>query len=69
VTAGATEEDPPHAEDQLPVEDSLCPEDPPRAEDQLPVEDSLCPEAPDRMHDRLLYERAGERWSDSRLSP
>jgi pyridoxamine 5'-phosphate oxidase len=26
-------------------------------------------QAPDRMHDRLLYERAGERWSDSRLSP
>ncbi len=26
-------------------------------------------QAPDRMHDRLLYERAGGRWSDSRLSP
>jgi pyridoxamine 5'-phosphate oxidase len=26
-------------------------------------------EAPDRMHDRLLYERAGERWHMSRLSP
>lgn len=25
--------------------------------------------APDRMHERLLYERAGERWSESRLSP
>lgn len=26
-------------------------------------------QAPDRMHDRLLYERVGERWSVSRLSP
>jgi pyridoxamine 5'-phosphate oxidase len=26
-------------------------------------------QAPDRMHDRLLYERAGERWKRSRLSP
>ena len=26
-------------------------------------------EAPDRMHDRLLYERSGERWRRSRLSP
>ncbi len=26
-------------------------------------------QAPDRMHDRLLYERDGERWSDSRLAP
>jgi pyridoxamine 5'-phosphate oxidase len=26
-------------------------------------------QAPDRMHDRLLYERAGERWTDSRLAP
>jgi pyridoxamine-phosphate oxidase len=26
-------------------------------------------QAPDRMHERLLYERAGERWSESRLSP
>ncbi len=26
-------------------------------------------EAPDRMHDRLLYERIGENWSLSRLSP
>lgn len=26
-------------------------------------------QAPDRLHDRLLYERAGERWRRSRLSP
>jgi len=26
-------------------------------------------EAPDRMHERLLYERSGERWRRSRLSP
>lgn len=26
-------------------------------------------EAPDRMHERLLYERAGEGWSETRLSP
>jgi pyridoxamine 5'-phosphate oxidase len=26
-------------------------------------------QAPDRMHDRLLYERAGESWDRSRLSP
>jgi pyridoxamine 5'-phosphate oxidase len=26
-------------------------------------------EGPDRMHDRLLYERDGERWSLTRLSP
>jgi pyridoxamine 5'-phosphate oxidase len=26
-------------------------------------------QAPDRMHDRLLYERAGEGWDRSRLSP
>lgn len=26
-------------------------------------------QAPDRMHERLLYERDGERWSRSRLSP
>jgi pyridoxamine 5'-phosphate oxidase len=26
-------------------------------------------EAPDRMHDRLLYERAGDHWSLTRLSP
>jgi pyridoxamine-phosphate oxidase len=26
-------------------------------------------QAPDRMHDRLLYERTGERWRSSRLSP
>ena len=26
-------------------------------------------QASDRMHDRLLYERTGERWSVSRLSP
>ena len=26
-------------------------------------------QAPDRMHDRLLYERAGEDWDRSRLSP
>lgn len=26
-------------------------------------------QAPDRMHDRLLYERTGERWRGSRLSP
>jgi pyridoxamine 5'-phosphate oxidase len=26
-------------------------------------------EAPDRMHDRLLYERTGEGWSLTRLSP
>jgi pyridoxamine 5'-phosphate oxidase len=26
-------------------------------------------QAPDRMHERLLYERAGEDWSESRLSP
>jgi pyridoxamine-phosphate oxidase len=26
-------------------------------------------QAPDRMHDRLLYERSGERWRSSRLSP
>jgi pyridoxamine 5'-phosphate oxidase len=26
-------------------------------------------EAPDRLHDRLLYERSGERWHSSRLSP
>lgn len=25
--------------------------------------------APDRIHERLLYERAGEDWSESRLSP
>jgi pyridoxamine 5'-phosphate oxidase len=26
-------------------------------------------QAPDRMHDRLLYQRSGERWRSSRLSP
>ena len=26
-------------------------------------------QAPDRLHDRLLYERVGERWRRSRLSP
>ncbi len=26
-------------------------------------------QAPDRLHDRLLYERTGERWRRSRLSP
>jgi pyridoxamine-phosphate oxidase len=26
-------------------------------------------QAPDRMHDRVLYERSGERWRSSRLSP
>jgi pyridoxamine-phosphate oxidase len=26
-------------------------------------------QAPDRMHDRVLYERAGDRWSTSRLAP
>jgi pyridoxamine-phosphate oxidase len=26
-------------------------------------------QAPDRMHDRLLYQRIGERWRSSRLSP
>lgn len=26
-------------------------------------------QAPDRMHDRMLYERAGEAWQISRLSP
>ena len=26
-------------------------------------------QAPDRMHDRLLYERTGDGWRSSRLSP
>jgi pyridoxamine 5'-phosphate oxidase len=35
----------------------------------LPDAVELWSRAPDRMHERLLYERTGERWSQSRLSP
>jgi pyridoxamine 5'-phosphate oxidase len=35
----------------------------------LPEAVEFWSQAPDRMHDRLLYERAGERWKGSRLSP
>jgi pyridoxamine 5'-phosphate oxidase len=35
----------------------------------LPQAVELWSQAPDRMHDRLLYERAGEGWKGSRLSP
>jgi pyridoxamine 5'-phosphate oxidase len=35
----------------------------------LPAAVEFFSEAPDRIHDRLLYERSGERWRLSRLSP
>ena len=35
----------------------------------LPAAVEFFSEAPDRIHDRLLYERTGERWRVSRLSP
>ncbi|MGA8363869.1 MAG: pyridoxal 5'-phosphate synthase [Solirubrobacteraceae bacterium] len=35
----------------------------------LPEAVEFWSQAPDRMHERLLYERAGEGWSESRLSP
>jgi pyridoxamine 5'-phosphate oxidase len=35
----------------------------------LPIAVEFWSQAPDRMHERLLFERVGERWRDSRLSP